>query len=106
MVAHARLVVIGGDSQRLHEEIITAGGQIREGRFSRFGSLKEVQDALAAATAEEPSEAVKRKLLDLWPKTAEPIHRPWKLAPGTGPRASRRCSPSGPRRRSPTSRRS
>ena len=26
VVAHARLVVIGGDSQRLHEEIITAGG--------------------------------------------------------------------------------
>jgi hypothetical protein len=37
VVAHARLVIIGGDSRRLHEEIITAGGQIREGRFSRFG---------------------------------------------------------------------
>ena len=49
VVAHARLVVIGGDSQRLHEEIITAGGPIREGRFSRFGSLKEMQDVLAAA---------------------------------------------------------
>ena len=33
VVAHARLVVIGGDSHRLHEEIITAGGQIREGTF-------------------------------------------------------------------------
>jgi hypothetical protein len=75
VVAHARLVVIGGDSQRLHEEIISAGGQIREGRFSRFSSLKEMQDALAAATDEEPSEAVKRKLLDLWPKTAEPLHQ-------------------------------
>jgi hypothetical protein len=75
VVAHARLVVIGGDSQRLHEEIITAGGQIREGRFSRFGSLKEMQDILAAATDGEPSEAVKRKLLDLWPKTAEPLHQ-------------------------------
>ena len=73
VVAHARLVVIGGDSQRLHEEIITAGGPIREGRFSRFGSLKEMQDVLAAATDEEPSEAVKRKLLDLWPKMAEPL---------------------------------
>jgi superfamily II DNA or RNA helicase len=75
VVGHARLVVIGGDSQRLHEEIISAGGQIREGRFSRFGSLKEMQDALAAATDEEPSEAVKRKLLDLWSRTADPIHQ-------------------------------
>ena len=35
MIAHARLVVIGGDTHRLHEEIITAGGFIKEGRFWR-----------------------------------------------------------------------
>ena len=35
-VAHARLVVIGGDSHRLHEEIITAGGFLKEGRFARM----------------------------------------------------------------------
>ena len=34
-----------------------------------------MQDALAAATGEEPSEGVKRKLLDLWPKTADAIHQ-------------------------------
>ncbi len=75
VVAHARLVVIGGDSQRLHEEIVAAGGSIREGRFSRFGSLKEMQDILATATAEEPSATVKRKLLDLWPRVAEPLRQ-------------------------------
>ena len=48
--AHARLVVIGGDSQRLHEEIITAGGEIREGRFRRL-NVGEVQAALGAAMA-------------------------------------------------------
>jgi hypothetical protein len=36
VIAHARLVVIGEDSHRLHEEIITAGGVIRQGRFSRL----------------------------------------------------------------------
>jgi hypothetical protein len=75
VVAHARLVVIGGDSRRLHEEIITAGGQIREGRFSRFGSLKEMQDVLGAITADEPSGAVKEKLLGLWSKVSEPLHQ-------------------------------
>ncbi len=75
VVAHARLVVIGGDSHRLHEEIITAGGHIREGRFSRFTSLKEMQDILAAATADEPSERVKQKLLDLWFTTAKPLQQ-------------------------------
>ncbi len=75
MVAHARLVVIGGDCHRLHEEIIAAGGQLREGRFSRFSSLREMQDALAAATEEEPSENAKEKLLALWPKNAESLRQ-------------------------------
>jgi hypothetical protein len=30
VIAYARLVIVGGDSQRLHEEIITAGGEIRK----------------------------------------------------------------------------
>ena len=47
MIAHARLVVIGGDSHRLHEEIIMAGGLLREGRFSRM-NVGQVQEALAA----------------------------------------------------------
>ena len=75
VVAHARLVVIGGDSQRLHEEVITAGGLIREGRFARFGTLKEMETALAAVTAQEPSHGVKKKLLDLWPRTVEALHQ-------------------------------
>ena len=74
VIAHARLVVIGGDSQRLHEEIISAGGSIREGRFSRFASLKEMQDALAASN-DEPSDAVKHKLTALWPRIADPLHQ-------------------------------
>lgn len=75
MIAHARLVVIGGDRHRLHEEIITAGGVISEGRFSRFRSLKEMQQALDAATDREPHEIIKRKLLDLWPKSADPLRQ-------------------------------
>jgi hypothetical protein len=75
MVAHARLVVIGGDCHRLHEEIITAGGLLREGRLTRFGSLKEMQLALDSATGQEPSEAVKKKLLALWPKNADALRQ-------------------------------
>ena len=33
VVAHARLVVIGESRHRLHEEIVTAGGMVRAGRF-------------------------------------------------------------------------
>jgi ERCC4-related helicase len=67
MIAHARLVLIGGDSHRLHEEVITAGGFIREGRFARM-NVGQVRDALAAALPGEPPDDVKRRLIELWPK--------------------------------------
>ena len=67
VVAHARLVVIGGDSQRLHEEVITAGGYIDKGRFQRMRTLKELDESLAAVTCRVPSEPVRQTLLGLYP---------------------------------------
>jgi hypothetical protein len=69
VVAHARLVVIGGDSHRLHEEIITAGGMLKEGRFSRL-NVGELEKLLAAATNDEAFEPMQRHLLELWDKFA------------------------------------
>jgi len=69
VIAHARLVVIGGDSHRLHEEVITAGGFIKEAKFSRM-NVGQVEDALAAVTGREPTEKVKETLLALYPKLA------------------------------------
>ncbi len=67
VIAHARLVVTGGDSHRLHEEIITAGGFIREGRFRRMG-VRELQTVLDAALPEEPGEPMRQRLAALWPQ--------------------------------------
>ena len=61
MIAHARLVVIGGDSHRLHEEMIAAGGLLTSGRFSRL-NVGQVKEALAAASNAEPSSAVQESL--------------------------------------------
>jgi len=72
MIAHARLVVIGGDCHRLHEEIITTGGWLREGRFGRM-NVGEVDRALAAATGREPSEHMKQRLLELYPQHADSL---------------------------------
>lgn len=66
VIAHARLVVIGGDSQRLHEEIITAGGEIREGRFRRM-NVGQVTAVLDAGLHREPPDEVKQRLTELWP---------------------------------------
>lgn len=67
VVGHARLVLIGGDRHRLHEELIAAGGLIREGRFARM-NVGQVRDALAAALPDEPAEGVRQGLIGLWPK--------------------------------------
>jgi hypothetical protein len=67
-IAHGRLVLIGGDSHRLHEELIQAGGELREGRLARRLTVGETSQALAAATDAEPSAAVKTQLTALWPR--------------------------------------
>ena len=74
VIAHARLVVIGGDSHRLHEEIIAAGGFIREERFARM-NVGQVEAALAAGTGEEPSESVKEKLFALFDDLAPSLRQ-------------------------------
>lgn len=69
VVAYARLVVIGGDSHRLHEEVITAGGMLKEGRFSRL-NVGELDKLLAAVTNDEAYEPMQNHLLELWDKFA------------------------------------
>jgi SNF2 family DNA or RNA helicase len=71
VIAHARLVVIGGDSHRLHEEIITAGGFLRGGvindsGFSRM-NVGQVQAALNAATTHNVNPSMQERLSILWP---------------------------------------
>lgn len=73
IVAHARLVVLGGDGQRLHEQIITAGGRITEGRFARM-NVSETDAASAAGTDASPDTKIEEHLLGLWPRIAEPLH--------------------------------
>jgi len=66
VIGHARLVVVGGNSTRLHEEVIVAGGEIREGRFRRL-NVGETERLVDAETDGEPSEGVRARLRSLWP---------------------------------------
>jgi len=67
VLVHGRLLVLGGDSHRIHEEIILAGGQIREGRFSRM-NVSETHSVAAAMTDDEAPGFVEDRLKELWPK--------------------------------------
>jgi superfamily II DNA or RNA helicase len=72
VVAHGRLVVTGSDGQRLHEEVLAAGGLLREGRFARL-NVGEVDALLDEGTAEVPAAGVRRRLAGMWERVAEPL---------------------------------
>ena len=73
VIAHARLVVIGGDSHRLHEEMIAAGGFIKDQKWGSRLNVGQTESAVAGTTAKEPSAVVKAKLLELYPSLTTPL---------------------------------
>ena len=70
IVAYARLVMLGSDNTRLHEELMTAGGLIREGKLARLKG-SEVEAALNQSVARKTQRALQEKLVGLWPKHRE-----------------------------------
>ena len=67
VIAHGRIVVLGGDNHRLHEEVITAGGAFIEGRFQRM-NVSETKAALASATNVPVPPAIESRFQTLWAK--------------------------------------
>ena len=67
VLIHGRLLVLGGDNHRVHEEIIVAGGHLREGRFSRM-NVGETQASAAAASNDRAPDELESRLVELWPK--------------------------------------
>ena len=72
VIAHGRIVVLGGDNHRIHEEIITAGGAIIEGRFTRL-NVGETKAALQSASSVSVPESIQERFRSLWPKHQEPL---------------------------------
>ena len=65
-IAYGRLVVLGGDGARLHEEVITVGGALKDGKLSRLPA-GQTQALLGSALPEAASEDMTRRLAALWP---------------------------------------
>ncbi|QHE76131.1 DISARM system SNF2-like helicase DrmD [Hydrogenophaga sp. PBL-H3] len=72
VIAHGRIVVLGGDNHRLHEEVITAGGALVEGRFNRL-NVSETKAALAAITDIPAPASIEARFQDLWPKQRDAL---------------------------------
>jgi len=68
VIAYGRLVVLGGDAQRIHEEIVSAGGVLREGRFRRFDTRAELDRVIGESVPGVVSDPVKGTVGELWEK--------------------------------------
>ena len=75
VVAHARLVVLGGDNQRLHEELIFAGGELKEGRFTRIDRVGRLQELVDGALAQAVAEPMQQRLKAQWDHHRENLQR-------------------------------
>jgi superfamily II DNA or RNA helicase len=73
VVAYARLVLVGGDGRRLHEEIITAGGRVRNGNYARW-NIGETDQALHAATYTKADAHIEATVAALWTRIDEGIY--------------------------------
>jgi ERCC4-related helicase len=71
LAAYSRLVLVGADGKRLHEELFAAGGWLRGKSFSRLGvtELADILDAALgpAATLQESPKPVRDELTHIWP---------------------------------------
>lgn len=65
IIAHGRIVVVSDDKHRLHEEVITAGGILRDGRFERMNG-GDLQAALSSETDEIAPEFLRNKIVEKW----------------------------------------
>jgi len=72
VIAHGRIVVLGGDNQRIHEEVIMAGGMFKEGRLARM-NVGETRAAYAAATDRPAPGFVEDRLIELWTRHREQL---------------------------------
>jgi superfamily II DNA or RNA helicase len=74
VIAYGRLLILGGDQQRLHEEVITAGGILKQGRFSRL-NVGQIQLALESVLTDAVPEEIKGRLVELWHNYADSLLR-------------------------------
>jgi SNF2 family DNA or RNA helicase len=77
LVAHARLVVLGGDNTRLHEEVVVAGGALKQGRFKSLGPdpIQRALDNAAQERVRKVPPALEKDLIKAWHDAEGPLRK-------------------------------
>ena len=66
VIAHGRIVVLGGDNRSLYEEIISTAGTLESGRFRRL-NVGQTDQLVEHSLSKEAPEAEKERFSELWP---------------------------------------
>lgn len=72
LVAYGRIVILGGTKERLHEEVIVAGGQLDGGRFTRLG-VTELNRVLSTVSPYMVTEGLQKQMQDAWEAYRDPL---------------------------------
>lgn len=72
VIAYGRLLVLGETHQKLHEELVVAGGFIQEGRFRRM-NVGETNRAIEHAKPTSPPNSTTSRLDALWGNLRQPL---------------------------------
>lgn len=73
IIAHGRLVITGATGSRLHEAIISAGGQVRNGKWNWIREIDEVNRMLAASTPQRVGPDAVAPITDHWATLSENV---------------------------------
>ncbi len=74
VIGYARLLIMDNKNNRLHEELITAGGSIVGANFEELG-VHKTKDLLSAMKDEEVPIHIHDDLLDIWPKFSKSLKK-------------------------------
>ena len=75
VLVHGRLVVTGADGHRLHEELVSAGGYLRDGRFVRENGVGVIERLVASGLEAEAPSDIAERLRALHPRIEEQLLR-------------------------------
>ncbi len=77
LAAYSRLVIVGTDGSRLHEEIFTSGGLLRDGRFAAIRSLGQLNSildyALRSGAIRPVPDELQARLASQWERAREAL---------------------------------
>lgn len=73
VLAWSRILVLGADGHRLHEQVIVAGGYVNDGRFRRFDTVEETARMEGALSDRAASASQRDRIRESWARIEKPL---------------------------------